>query len=434
MSKQRTIALFPEAAFGPALNSVGIAQACKALGHNPVFLTDPGMSGIYRGYGFEEHLVNMSEPMEPEAMAKYWQDFINGHIENFDKSPYEQIDNYVRDCWEAIVDTSKWAEKDLPGVLNKVKPDLICVDNVILFPAIKRYSIENDVPWVRIISCSENEIEDPQIPPHLSGCSEHDHEGMKRYRERFIQVIKPIHDDFNAFLQSCGEAPYPVGEFFESSPYLNLLLYPEAVKFRRARPLKEPQYFYLQGCVRQEQDYQVPEFKANNDKPLVYVSFGSLGSGDTKTLQRIIDDLARQPVRALVNVGDYMDQFPVVPDNVQLGSWFPQPSVIAQADAVIHHGGNNSFTECLFFGTPAIIMPYVWDGHDNATRVDETGHGIKMHRNNWSGDDLANSIQRLLTDTRMHEKLSATSAQMQSQHGPTQAAEKLDALLKAANA
>ena len=48
----RTIAFFPEVAFGPALNSVGIAQACERLGHTSVFLTDPGMSGVYRGCGF----------------------------------------------------------------------------------------------------------------------------------------------------------------------------------------------------------------------------------------------------------------------------------------------------------------------------------------------------------------------------------------------
>ncbi len=44
---------------------------------------------------------------------------------------------------------------------------MISVDNVILFPAIKHFG----VPWVRIISCSENEIEDEAIPPHLSGLS-----------------------------------------------------------------------------------------------------------------------------------------------------------------------------------------------------------------------------------------------------------------------
>ena len=38
----RLIAFFPEAAFGPALNSVGIAQACEKLGNQAVFLTDPG--------------------------------------------------------------------------------------------------------------------------------------------------------------------------------------------------------------------------------------------------------------------------------------------------------------------------------------------------------------------------------------------------------
>ena len=49
MSDKKTIAFFPEAAFGPALNSVGIAQACEKLGHKAVFLTDPGMAGVYAG-------------------------------------------------------------------------------------------------------------------------------------------------------------------------------------------------------------------------------------------------------------------------------------------------------------------------------------------------------------------------------------------------
>ena len=111
---QKTIAFFPEAAFGPALNSVGIAQAVEARGHKAVFLSDPGFVDVYKGYGFEAHPVNLSEPMPPEQMAKFWEDFINGHIPNFRKSPYDQVDNYVKDCWTAIVDSAKWAQKDLP--------------------------------------------------------------------------------------------------------------------------------------------------------------------------------------------------------------------------------------------------------------------------------------------------------------------------------
>ncbi|MGE4246724.1 MAG: nucleotide disphospho-sugar-binding domain-containing protein [Parvibaculaceae bacterium] len=426
------IAFFPEAAFGPALNSVGIAQASEKLGHKAAFLTDPGMTGVYSGYGFPEHPVNMSEPMPPEEMAKYWVDFINGHIPNFNKTPYEQIDNYVKDCWEAIVSTSIWAEKELPGILGKLKPDVVCVDNVVLFPAIKRYSREAGKPWVRIISCSENEIPDPDIPPHLSGCGESDKACFKAFDDRFNAVVKPIHEKFNAFLKEKGEEPYPLGQFFEASPYLNLLLYPEPAAFKRRKPLDPAKFQYLEGCVREEEPYSVPVLSANNDKPLVYVSFGSLGTGDIGTLRRLVEALGKMPIRVLINLGGHVAEYGDLPGNVHAESWFPQPSVIAQADAVIHHGGNNSFNECLYFGKPAIIMPYVWDGHDNATRVEETGHGLKMHRADWTEESLWAALEKLLTDKDMKKKLQATSKHMQSRHGPTKAAALLDELARRA--
>jgi MGT family glycosyltransferase len=427
--ENKVIAFFPEAAFGPALNSVGIAQACEKLGHKAVFLTDPGMQGVYSGYGFDEHTVNMSEPMPPEEMAKYWTDFINGHIPNFDLTAYEQIDNYVKECWEAIVDTAIWAEKELPGVLEDVSPDIVCVDNVILFPAIKRYAFEHNKPWVRVISCSENEIPDPAIPPHLSGCGEKDNECFESYQKHFNDVIRPTHEKFNQFLVQCGEAAYPLGEFFEASPHMNLLLYPEPVKFRRSKPLDSKQFQYLEGCVREEEVFEVPVFKSNNNDPLLYVSFGSLGSGDTVLLKRLMEVVANMQVRALFNMGEYESEYDEVPDNIHIASWYPQPSVISQADAVIHHGGNNSFNECLYFGKPALIMPYVWDGHDNARRVAETGHGYHLHRNNWTSDELRSTIENMLTNQQMLTRLAATSARMRSEHGPTKAAAILDKLL-----
>jgi UDP:flavonoid glycosyltransferase YjiC (YdhE family) len=422
---QTTFAFFPEAAFGPALNSVGIAQAITARGHRAVFLSDPGFVPVYEGYGFEAHPVKLSAPMPADELAKFWENFINGHIPNFRKKPINQIDNYVKDCWEAIVDSAKWAQKDLPGVLARVKPDVICVDNVILFPAIK----QSGKPWVRIISCSENEIEDKNIPPHLSGMSVHDHAGHKAFRDKFNAVIKPIHDDFNEFLTANGEAAYPLGQFFEASPYLNLLLYPEPVKFDRAEPLDPKRFQYLEGCVRKEVPYEMPVFGSNQDGPLLYISFGSLGAGDTDLLKRLIAFVGRSRFRALVNVGDYGADYTDIPPNVVISNWFPQPSVIPMVDVVIHHGGNNSFTECLYFGKPAIIMSYVWDGHDNAMRVQETGHGFRSERYDWTDAELLAKIETCLTDPAMRAKLAATSAHMQSQSGPEKAAGLLEGLL-----
>ncbi|MGD9865084.1 MAG: nucleotide disphospho-sugar-binding domain-containing protein [Pseudodonghicola sp.] len=415
---QKTFAFFPEAAFGPALNSVGIAQAVERMGHKAVFLSDPGFVEVYQGYGFEAHPVNLSEPMPPEEMAKFWEDFINGHIPNFRKAPIDQLDNYVKECWEAIVDSAKWAQRDLPAILARIKPDVISVDNVILFPAIKQHG----VPWVRIISCSENEIEDDAIPPHLSGMSETDTAGHAAFRARFEEVIKPIHDDFNAFLAEYGEDAYPIGQFFEASPHMNLLLYPEQAKYTRSVPLPSDRFQYLEGCVRQDAPYEVPAFKANNDGPLLYISFGSLGAGDTDLLKRLIALIGKTRYRALVNVGDYKDDYTGIPDNVIIDSWFPQPSVIPQVDAVIHHGGNNSFTECLYFGKPAIIMSYVWDGHDNAMRVQETGHGLRSERYDWTDEEMIEKIEACLSDQAMAARLAAASAHMQAQNGQEKAA------------
>ena len=132
----------------------------------------------------------------------------------------------------------------------------------------------------------------------------------------------------------------------------------------------------------------------------------------------------------LVNVGDYLDAYDAPPPNVHLASWYPQPSVIPQTDAVIHHGGNNSFTECLYFGKPALIMPYVWDGHDNATRVAETGHGLAMHRYDWTDEDLLTAVNRLIGDPAMRDRLGRTSKQMQEADGAGFAAQLLERMLQ----
>ena len=211
---------------------------------------------------------------------------------------------------------------------------------------------------------------------------------------------------------------------------MNLLLYPSAVKFKRRRPLPARQFQYLEGCVRKERPYVVPKFPVNEDEPLLYVSFGSLGAGDTALLKRLIAALGKMPLRALVNVGDYLEQYTDVPANFIVDRWFPQPSVIPKVDAVIHHGGNNSFTECLYFGKPALIMPYVWDGHDNATRVHETGHGLKLDRYAWTDEELQVAIMTLLNDKKMRARLRKTSKTMRSRHGPTKAARVIDALTR----
>lgn len=428
MSASKTIIFFPEAAFGPALNCVGIAQELRERGHRPVFVADASFKGVFAKYGFPEHLVSMSEPMDEAAASQYWLDFISSHLPNFRLPPIEQIPNYVKACWDAIVDTAIWAEKDLPRTLEEIEPDLICIDNVVLFPATKRHGC----PWIRIISCSENEVPDPDIPPHLSGCSENDKACFKAFEKSFLEHIKPVHERFNEFLKSVGEAPYPLGQFFETSPSMNLLLYPKALRFDRRNPLDPKKFQYLDGCVRREEPFDLPKFEKNAQKPAVYLSYGSLGAADVDLIKRQIALFDRLPYRVLINVGDYLKEYDSVPGNVHIASWYPQPSLIPKVDLVIHHGGNNTFTEALYFGKPAIIMPYCWDGHDNAQRIQDKGYGLKLPRYDWSDEQFAAAIEALLNDKEAHTRLAEISVHMQRQQGVKKAADVILEVLGAA--
>jgi UDP:flavonoid glycosyltransferase YjiC (YdhE family) len=366
-------------------------------------------------------------PMTPEQSAKYWGDFMMKYLPTFRSSPYEQISTYVKGCWEAIVDTSKWSVRNgLGEAFRSIEPDLIINDNVALYPDTETVGC----PWVRMISCSENEVPDPDIPPHLSGCGESDREGFERYRTRFDEELRPVHDDFMDFIESCGHARLPFPDFVLPSPHLNLLLHAKPLRYARRRPLDPEKFVYLDGCVRTESEpYEVPTFAENNDAPLVYFSFGSLGVADVDLIKRMIAVLGRAPYRVLVNVGEYLDQYEEPPGNVQLGSWFPQPAVIPHCDVVIQHGGNNSLNETLYFGKAPLLMPFVWDGHDNATRMNDTGHGIGMHRYEWSDEELLGNIERLRTDPSIQARIAETSQYMQKQDGRMTAARSIDRLL-----
>lgn len=412
------IAFFPEASFGAALNCVGIAQALRARGARPVFICHPGFSGVFADYGFQEYHLRTGDGLTDSQRQSYWQDFVRRHLPHFRLSPIDQIETYVAPTWAAIVETAMRAEAPLRDLLRSLRPDAVVLDNVVMFPAIANAGI----PWVRVISCAETELPDPLVPPYCSGLAAEDARGREEFETRYFSATAVAHERLNRFRERCGLEPLPRGIFLEPSPDLNLLLTPDIVRRQRARPLDPAANIYLEGCVRSEGPYDIPSFPKDSG-PLVYVSFGSLGATDTQLFERMIAVFATLPARFLVNVGGFRDSYRAVPDNVHLESWYPQPSLVARADLFIHHGGNNSFCEALRFGVPSLVMPYCWDGHDNAQRAGEVGVGRRLHRSDWEPEELRSAILDLFEDSVMRGRLADNAARMAARPGTERAAE-----------
>lgn len=412
------IAFFPEASFGAALNCVGIAQQLKRSGAVPVFICHAGFTGVFAEYGFKEYHLPATGHSSQQA-EENWQTFISTHLDHFNQPPMAQLESYVAPTWGAIVDTAMQAEAGLETLLKRIRPNAIVLDNVIMFPAIANAG----VPWIRVVSCAETEIPDPHVPPYLSGMTATD-PARQAFEAAYLAVTAPAHRRYNAFRRSRGLAPLPDGQFLEVSKHLNLLLAPSAIRYDRRHCLPEDQFAYLEGCVREETRFELPTLPVN-DGPLVYLSFGSLGAIDTDLIRSMIVAFAKIQARFFVNVGGFLESYQNMPDNVYLGSWFPQPSIVKQADLFIHHGGNNSFCEALYFGVPSLIMPYCWDGHDNASRAEETRTGDRLDRANWTTEQLVRKVEGLIRDSELRHRLKRISTDMVAQPGPEEAARRI---------
>ena len=77
MTDARTIVFFPEGAYGPTNNCVGIGQVLRAHGHRVVFVLEESFAGTLEAKGFEERLMRLGPPpAEPEVPGQFWIDFI----------------------------------------------------------------------------------------------------------------------------------------------------------------------------------------------------------------------------------------------------------------------------------------------------------------------------------------------------------------------
>jgi MGT family glycosyltransferase len=418
----KTIVFFPEGAYGPTNNCVGIGDVLRRRGHRVVFVVEESFAGTLATKGFEERLMRLGPPPETdEEPGQFWKDFIRETAPVFRKPTVEQLGDFIAPTFEALLDGARYVDDRLREILDEVQPDVIVEDNVLTFPAI----LASGRPWVRVVSCNPAEIKDPDVPPPFSGYPAGDRSRWDAYWDEYRRTHGELHAAFDAFCQERGAPPLPDLEFVHESDWLNLYLYPDMVDYDRARPLG-PAWHNLQTSVRATDDaWEVPAELAGRDGALIYLSLGSLGSGDVELMQRLVDAMAESGHRIIVSKGPQHEQIRLA-DNMVGAEFLPQTSVLPHVDLVITHGGNNTVTESLYFGKPMVVLPLFWDQYDNAQRVHETGLGIRLDTYGHEPQELRAAVDRLLSDDALRERLAVGSRELQSAPGTVRAADLIE--------
>ena len=423
---ERTIVFFPEGAFGPTNNCVGIGQVLRARGHRVVFIVEESFAGTLEAKGFEERLMRLGpRPEVEEVPGQFWIDFIRDTAPVFRKPTIVQLEAFIAPTWAALIKGSKYVDARLTEIIGELAPDAIVEDNVVGFPALAA----SGRPWVRIASCNPAELKDPRVPPFSSGYPESDQREWPAFLNEVDRTHHELWQDFDAFCRDHGDAGLrygPLGpDFITESPWLNLYVYPREVDYPRDASLA-PSWERLESSVRAaETTWELPPHLRERDGALIYLSLGSLGSADVGLMQRLVDLLATTEHRVIVSKGPLADEI-TLHDNQTGAGFLPQPAILPQVDLVITHGGNNTVTESFHHGKPMIVLPLFWDQVDNAQRIDETGFGRRLATYDFRDEELTDAIDELLADVSLKGRLAAISARLQANPGTVRAADLIE--------
>ena len=153
---------------------------------------------------------------------------------------------------------------------------------------------------LRIVSCNPLELKDPDLPPTFCGLPVDDRSEWDAYRTEYRRASGDLWAGSTSTAASAALRAAR-GEFIHSSPLLNLYIYPPEVDYPRSNPLG-PTWHNLGSSVRTtDPEWSVPSELAEGDGGLVYLSLGSLGSGDVPLMERLVEVLGSTRHRFVVS-------------------------------------------------------------------------------------------------------------------------------------
>ena len=369
-----TFVFFPEGAYGPTNNCVGIGDVLLRRGHRVVFVVEESFAGTLEAKGFEERLMRLGPtPEVEEAPGQFWKDFIRETAPVFRKPTIEQLEDFIEPTWQALLRRRALRRRAARGDLRRGAAGRHLRGQRPLLPGHPR-----ERPAVGAHPLLQPARgEGPDLPPTFSGYPVADRSGWDAFRAEYRRTHGEMHASFDEFVQERGAPPLPELEFIHESPWLNLYALSRRGRLRALAAARADVAPPGVERARHRRRVRAARRARPPARQLVYLSLGSLGSADVDLMERLVESLAESPHRFIVSKGPQHDLYELA-DNMWGAEFLPQPSILPQVDLVITHGGNNTTTECFHFGKPMIVLPLFWDQYDNAQRVDETGFGVRL--------------------------------------------------------
>ncbi len=215
--------------------------------------------------------------------------------------------------------------------------------------------------------------------------------------------------------------------------YTSAIFQPEAEKFGSSYKFVGP------SIMPRSEKVDFP-FDQLTQHPLVYISLGTINSGNIHFYQQCFEAFAGYPGQFVLSAGKKTDigALGPIPSNFIVRHFVPQLDLLPRVDLFINHAGINSVQEALWYDIPQIVVPQKADQAAVALQIVKHGAGVALGTSVPFGRvtvaELRASLEKLLpggvVDKHFHTAAANLGASLRAAGGFMRAADEITAFTR----
>ncbi len=234
-------------------------------------------------------------------------------------------------------------------------------------------------------------------------------------------VFNDVKRHANKIRQKLNMTPYKKSIFNYAYKIPDLVLHTSIPSFEYPRE-EYPANFQFIGpiMINPRDDYKKPEWwsEMENEFPVVLVNQGTIAKDHNYLIQPAIEGLKNEKINIIavpVKEGEIQD----IPEKVHTESYIPFGNLLPHVDVMITNGGFGGTQNALAHGIPIIIAGATEDKMEVAARVEYSGAGINLKKQQPTPENIKNAVRKILNDSSYRKKAEELKTIYEKYDAPT---------------
>ena len=419
---------------------VAIAQALRVRGHEVAFYTGARAGEMLQGLGYTFYPVRGVDDETIYRQHSLYQN--DGRVGRaLTLSDWRRLKAALH---AFLIDTIPGQMADLEPILDQWRPDAIIGDHAMLAPFLILHETRS-IPVAMVQMSLGSMVSGPEAPPWGRGLPPPNtptrrlRVGLDKAAVRL--ATRDLRAAASAMRARYGLPPLsmPIADYAGAMELYLVSSLPELDYNRRDHP---PSVRFV-GRLTWERPSDLPPpawiDELPDDKPLVYVTEGTIHGAQPKLLQAAARGLPGLPLQALLTITPDRDLAAAgltnLASNVRLETQTPgrgwQGDILPRASLVVTNGGIGSVMSAIAAGVPMVVVPTTWDKPENAQRIVEAGIGVRLAPERCTPQRLREAVRHVLGDPSYRANARRLADVCARYGGPERAADLLEEMYAA---